>query len=54
MKDLYARKKTLTMMALLLVVLFHVEGCVQMSKISTVPEGAQISINGAQLGNSPM
>ena len=54
MKKFYACKKTITLMALLLIVLFHVQGCVQMSKISTVLEGAHISINGALFGNSPI
>lgn len=54
MRGVFARKEIRTTIALLLIVLFHIEGCVQMSKISTVPEGAQISINGAPLGKSPI
>ncbi len=54
MEGLFIRKERLTIIALLLMVLFQLEGCVQMSKISTVPEGAQVLINGAPLGSSPI
>ncbi len=54
MKWLFAQREKSAICSLLLIILFLAEGCVQVSKITTEPEGAVISINGAPLGNTPI
>ncbi len=46
--------QTTGLLALLLVCVFLIGGCLQTSRITTDPPGAQIILNGAPLGKSPI
>jgi hypothetical protein len=54
MKGLFSRQEWLAVGSLGLILLFLAEGCVQVSKISTEPEGAMVSVNGAPMGTTPI
>ena len=43
-----------SVMVFVLVCLFLIQGCLQTSRINTDPPGAQITLNGAPLGETPV
>ena len=50
----FLHRQAFGMIALLLFCVFVIEGCLQTSRITTDPPGAQIMLNGAPLGETPI
>lgn len=50
----FRNRKVSALLSLFLFSLFVVQGCIQTSRINTKPEGAQVLLNGAPLGETPV
>ncbi|WP_447968451.1 PEGA domain-containing protein [Nitrospira sp. M1] len=50
----FRNHQTSSMIALVLIGLLFIQGCLQTSRINTDPPGAQVTLNGAPLGETPV